>query len=142
MQSIHSLLLLYLSIHFQQSDGSSIVLDTNTKLVIVGARHGNRNPSNFFRQNPQTWGFEGENELTSVILYSNRKVRQMTCLVWQKTSIRLGSIDSLVCEKFNRWQLFAARDASHFVECKPMSNDFTVDIRRSLSASDICWLEF
>ncbi|CAD6199468.1 unnamed protein product [Caenorhabditis auriculariae] len=44
----------------------SSTIDPNTALVIFGTRHGNRNPYRFLPQTPQTWGFEGSNELTNI----------------------------------------------------------------------------
>jgi prostatic aicd phosphatase len=41
----------------------SAVRDPNAQLVIVGTRHGNRNPGQFLKD--VTWGKEGENELTT-----------------------------------------------------------------------------
>ncbi|ETN79509.1 hypothetical protein NECAME_02628 [Necator americanus] len=32
---------------------------------VTGLRHGNRNPGVFLDENPRTWGFEGDTELTS-----------------------------------------------------------------------------
>uniref|UniRef100_A0A914DNG7 Uncharacterized protein n=1 Tax=Acrobeloides nanus TaxID=290746 RepID=A0A914DNG7_9BILA len=44
------------------------VLDKNTKIVFWGTRHGNRNPTQFLKEvidkKSQTWGFEGDSELT------------------------------------------------------------------------------
>ncbi|RCN51697.1 histidine acid phosphatase [Ancylostoma caninum] len=38
--------------------------DPNTKLVLWGTRHGNRNPEQFVYKTPSAWGFEGNTELT------------------------------------------------------------------------------
>ncbi len=66
--SVFSILLLFMLVLGSNSRiiNSIIPRDSNTKLVIIGTRHGNRNPAHFFRQIPQTWGFEGANELTIV----------------------------------------------------------------------------
>ncbi|KAL6738619.1 hypothetical protein Aduo_012147 [Ancylostoma duodenale] len=38
--------------------------DPNTKLVLWGTRHGNRNPEQLVFKTPSVWGFEGNTELT------------------------------------------------------------------------------
>lgn len=42
----------------------SVRIGDNTRLVIFGSRHGNRHPGKFLDENPRTWGFEGDYELT------------------------------------------------------------------------------
>ncbi|CAJ0601964.1 unnamed protein product [Cylicocyclus nassatus] len=44
----------------------SVKMDPHTVLVLFGTRHGNRNPEVFLHENPRTWGFEGDTELTSI----------------------------------------------------------------------------
>ncbi|VDM67792.1 unnamed protein product [Strongylus vulgaris] len=44
----------------------SVTIDPHTVLVMFGTRHGNRNPEVFLNENPRTWGFEGDTELTSI----------------------------------------------------------------------------
>ncbi|KIH61681.1 histidine acid phosphatase [Ancylostoma duodenale] len=44
----------------------SVEIDPQTVLVLFGTRHGNRNPEVFLEENPRTWGFEGDTELTSI----------------------------------------------------------------------------
>ncbi|KIH60908.1 hypothetical protein ANCDUO_08826 [Ancylostoma duodenale] len=38
--------------------------DPNTKLILWGTRHGNRNPEQLVFKTPSVWGFEGNTELT------------------------------------------------------------------------------
>uniref|UniRef100_A0A1I7X9S4 HTH luxR-type domain-containing protein n=1 Tax=Heterorhabditis bacteriophora TaxID=37862 RepID=A0A1I7X9S4_HETBA len=44
----------------------STEINSNTILVLWGTRHGNRHPEDFLPQNPRTWGFEGNTELTAM----------------------------------------------------------------------------
>ncbi|CAB3409565.1 unnamed protein product [Caenorhabditis bovis] len=43
----------------------SVKIDKNTVLVLFGTRHGNRHPEEFLEENPRSWGYEGNTELTS-----------------------------------------------------------------------------
>ncbi|CAI2352017.1 unnamed protein product [Caenorhabditis sp. 36 PRJEB53466] len=43
----------------------SATIDKNTVLVLFGTRHGNRHPEVFLQENPRSWGYEGNTELTS-----------------------------------------------------------------------------
>ena len=78
---------------------SSIKIDPNTVLVLWGTRcafplfdiiilrHGNRHPEKFLEENPRTWGFEGNTELTSVCSYLIFKIGN---LVGKEASLWLG----------------------------------------------------
>ena len=48
------------------NETTAIVRDRNTRLVLFGMRHGNRNPTQFLKEVSGGWGFEGDLELTSV----------------------------------------------------------------------------
>ncbi|ULT94693.1 hypothetical protein L5515_010989 [Caenorhabditis briggsae] len=43
----------------------SVAIDKNSVLVLFGTRHGNRHPEVFLEENPRSWGYEGNTELTS-----------------------------------------------------------------------------
>jgi prostatic aicd phosphatase len=67
MMHLLSLILLFVRVGGQGSGNlpnRSLIRDPNTKLVIFGTRHGNRNPGVFLDSQPQRqWGLEGANEL-------------------------------------------------------------------------------
>lgn len=59
--------------------------DPNTRLVLWGTRHGNRNPENFHMGQPNVWGYEGPVELTSVcLLFTSKHYNQCYSLVRDK----------------------------------------------------------
>lgn len=49
-------------------EAAPINVDSNVKLIIVGMRHGNRNPGKFIPNDPNEgkWGQEGDSELTNI----------------------------------------------------------------------------
>lgn len=78
------------------NDTKTVQRDRNTRLVMFGMRHGNRNPTQFLKEVTGDWGLEGDLELTPVIKFVIKSFKNNFSLVRDKVMLLVENLENIL----------------------------------------------